>query len=109
MSSVRVPAAKPAGSSRMIARIRTLLASTWQPTARTTVRPTPSSSWSVVIGGVLPGWFLSQRVESATSDREEPDADDPDAHELNSEEPDRVRSTGEGARGRGVVGPSDDL
>jgi hypothetical protein len=45
---VRLPVAKPTGSSTMIAGIRGLLASTWEPTASAMVSPMPSRTSSVV-------------------------------------------------------------
>jgi hypothetical protein len=39
---------KPAGGSTMIAGMRGLLASTWAPTASTTIRPTPIRIWFVI-------------------------------------------------------------
>src|SRR6266702_678909 len=47
-SVVIAPAVKPAGSRRMIAGIRRRLASTCEPNASATMRPTPSWTWLVV-------------------------------------------------------------
>ncbi len=48
MSLVSMPAMKPAGSSTAIGGTRRRLASTWEPTARTKISPTPSMTWLVV-------------------------------------------------------------
>ena len=48
-SVVSAPAVKPAGSKMISAGIRSRLASTCEPTASTTIRPTPNRTWSVLI------------------------------------------------------------
>ena len=48
-SVVSAPAVKPAGSRMISAGMRSRLASTCEPTASTTIRPTPNRIWSVLI------------------------------------------------------------
>ena len=63
-SVVSAPAMKPAGSKMISAGMRSPLASTCEPTASTTTRPTPNRIWSVLIACPF-----SRQPEHASSER----------------------------------------
>src|SRR5215470_15698720 len=53
-SVVSAPTVKPAGSRIISAGMRSRLATTWEPTASTKIRPTPNRIWSVLIACPFP-------------------------------------------------------